>query len=45
MNHIVTAVEKKERKVTKEREESILRQPGKYKEGVLYVDPSLLHRK
>ena len=41
----MTAVEKKERKPVKEREDSILRQPGKYKEGVLYVDPKLLGRK
>lgn len=43
-NHIVTAVKKKVRKEKKEREKSVYQQPGKYRDGVLYLDPKLLDR-
>lgn len=41
-NHIVTAVKHKERKQKVQREENLFSQPGKFKDGVLYVDPKLI---
>ena len=41
-NHIVTAIKHKERKQKVQREENLFSQPGKFKDGVLYVDPKLI---
>ena len=41
-NHIVAAVKHKERKQKVQREENLFSQPGKFKDGVLYVDPKLI---
>ena len=42
VNHIVTPVKHKERRRKEQRQESLFSQPGKFKNGVLYVDPKLL---
>lgn len=40
----MTAVKKKVKKAPKERERSLYQQPGKYRDGVLYMDPKLIGR-
>lgn len=44
MNHIVTPIEKKQRKVRQVRSDdgNVLTQPGRYVNGVLHLDPKML---